>query len=95
MTPRRQTHAEILEVLGNFRRSGATYLLTTTFTKPRPNQDTADGRWRTLNLTLPPFSFPAATLVIDEKCSEAGGAYADKSLALWRLADLPLDTDSA
>jgi hypothetical protein len=31
-------------------------------------------------------------LVINEQCTEAGGAYADKSLALWLLADLPLES---
>jgi hypothetical protein len=27
--------------------------------------------------------------VINEGCTEAGGDYADKSLALWRVGDLP------
>jgi hypothetical protein len=89
------SYEEILAVLRNLRRSGATYLLTTTFTQPRPNQDTSGGRWRTLNLWLPPFNFPAARLTINEGCTEAGGAYADKSLALWELSDLPLGDDRA
>jgi hypothetical protein len=29
--------------------------------------------------------------VINEGCMEAGGDYADKSLALWRVTDLPGD----
>jgi hypothetical protein len=65
-------------------------LLTTTFTSQRPNRDTSRGEWRTLNLELPPFNFPKPLRVINEKCSEAGGAYWDKGLALWRLSDLPL-----
>jgi len=82
--------ADVWAVLRNFRDSGATYVLTTTFTGPRPNHDTNGGEWRTLNLNLPPFNFPAPDLIINEKCSEAGGIYKDKSLGLWRLADLPL-----
>jgi hypothetical protein len=85
------SYAEIAAALHNFRRSGATWLITTTFTRPRPNHDTSGGHWRTLSLHLPPFSFPAPLLTITEKCTEGGGAYGDKSLCVWRLADLPVD----
>ena len=77
-------------MLRSFKQSGATYLLTTTFTGPRPNRETAAGVWRTLNMTLPPFNFPEPKRVIIEKCTEAGGTFGDKSLALWLLADVPL-----
>lgn len=83
--------SEVMAVLRNFRRSGATWLLTTTFTGPRPNRDTSGGVWRTLNLTLAPFSFPAPLLVVNEGCTEGGGLYADKSLGVWRMADLLLE----
>lgn len=83
--------AEIMAVLQSFRRSGATYLLTTTFTGRRPNRDTAGGEWRTLNLTLPPFNFPEPRQVVVEKCSEGGGAFADKSLGVWLIADIPAE----
>lgn len=82
------SYAEILAVLRNFGRTGATYLMLTTFSRPRPNRDTAGGNWRALCLTLPPFNFPPPLLLIDEKCTEAGGAYSDKSLGVWRVADL-------
>jgi hypothetical protein len=82
--------AEIVQAIANFKASGATYLLTTTFAGPRPNRDTAGGEWRPLNLTLPPFGFPAPLRLVNEKCSEGGGAYSDKSLGVWRFADLPL-----
>jgi hypothetical protein len=78
---------DIRRALANFERSGATYLLTTTFTKPRPNQEIVTGGWRTLNLTLPPFDLPAPLGLIDEKCTEAGGVFDDKSIGVWRLAD--------
>jgi len=44
--------------------------------------------WRALNLTLPPFNLPPPTLLILEKCTEAGGNAGDKSLGLWRITDL-------
>ena len=84
-------YSEIDAVLRNFRRSGATYLITTTFTGERTNHDTSGGKWRTLNLGLPPFNFPPPLLSVNEKCSEGAGAFADKCLAVWRLDTLPLD----
>jgi hypothetical protein len=80
--------AHALETLRNFRRSGATYLMTTTFTGNRPNVDIPTGGWRTLNLTLPPFNFPPPIRVITEKCTEGEGRFADKSIGIWRMADL-------
>jgi hypothetical protein len=84
------TFEQIRAVLRNFRRSGARWLLVTTFTEPRPNREIATGDWRTLNFALPPFGFPPPQRVVTEKCTENGGIYWDKSLGLWRLADLPL-----
>lgn len=83
------SYDEIEAVLRNFRRSGATYLLTTTFTLPRPATDTTGGQWRPLNLQQAPWHFPPPLLLLDEQCTEARGAYADKSLAVWRLDALP------
>ncbi|MDR5748854.1 glycosyltransferase [Caballeronia sp. LZ029] len=75
-------------VVRNFVASGATYLLTTHFPAPREVVDTSGGEWRPLNLTLPPFGFPPPQAIIVERCDEAGGAFADKCLALWKLADI-------
>ena len=79
---------EIQLALQNFKRSGATYVLTTTFPKLPANEDIVTGQWRPLNLQLAPFNFPVPIRVILEGCTEAGGRYADKSLALWRLGDV-------
>jgi SAM-dependent methyltransferase len=81
--------AEIEPVLRNIRRSGATWLLTTTFPNRPSNQELLGCDWRPLNLQAPPFGFPPPLRLIDERCSEDGGQYADKSLGLWRVADLP------
>ncbi len=81
--------AQIRACLENFRRSGATYLLTTTFTGRTANRDLRTAIWRPLNLQVAPFSFPKPLEVLVEGCTEDGGRYTDKALGLWRIADLP------
>jgi len=78
--------ADIRAALENFRRSGAGYLLTTTFMDRSRNRDIRTGSWRVLNLQAPPFNFPPPLEMIDERCTHSGGIYRDKRLALWRLA---------
>ena len=79
---------QIRASLGNFRRSGSGYLLTTTFTALPRNRDLGGRIWRPLNLQAPPFSFPPPEKLLVEGCTEDGGKYADKSLGFWRLKDL-------
>jgi SAM-dependent methyltransferase len=81
---------EIAKALRNFKRSQSKYLLTTTFTGTRPNLEIEAGDWRPLNLQLPPFNLPAPFRLINEKCTEVNGIYADKCLGLWRLENLPV-----
>ena len=83
-------HADVFRALRNFRASGSVYLLTTTFTARHRNADIALGRWRPLNLQADPFCFPPPLRLINEGCTEHRGRYADKSLGLWKLADLTL-----
>ena len=83
------------QALANIRRSTIGYLLTTTFPGEADNQDIVTGDWRPLNLERPPFSFPAPLDRIKEGCTEAGGRFGDKSLALWAVADLPAHTFQA
>ncbi|HXP30558.1 MAG TPA: class I SAM-dependent methyltransferase [Stellaceae bacterium] len=80
---------EIHAAIRNLRRSGATWLLTTTYPTRAANDDTATGGWRRLNLERAPFGFAKPAALIDEHCTEEGGRRRDKSLALWRIADLP------
>lgn len=84
------TFDQALKAIGNFRRSGSTYLLTTTFSERDTNVD-LKGKdiWRTLNLECAPFNFPPPLRLVNENCTEGDGAYRDKCLGLWRLADLP------
>ena len=82
-------YPQIFRAFANLRRSGCTYLLATTFLELDANAEIDTGDWRPLNLCLPPFALPEPLDVIVEGCTEVGGAYADKALGLWRVADLP------
>jgi hypothetical protein len=79
------------KIIKNFKKSGAIYLLTTTFTERLKNNDLGRGFWRTLNLEIPPFNFPRPIKIINENCSECNGQYSDKSLGLWLLDDIHFD----
>jgi hypothetical protein len=78
--------ADARAAVHNFRRSGARYLLTTTFVDRPRNLDMATGGWRVLNLQAAPFDFPPPLALADEHCTHSGGVYRDKRLGLWELA---------
>jgi hypothetical protein len=78
----------VLLALRNFQRSGATLLATTTFTGEHGNEDIELGHWRPINLERPPFSLPPPFRLVDERCDQEDGAFRDKAIGFWRLADL-------
>jgi hypothetical protein len=80
--------ANIERAAANFRRSGATWLIATTFPEWRTNRDCEDGDWRALNLQRAPFDWDAPVELLNENCTEAGGGWRDKSLGVWRLAEI-------
>ena len=84
------SYEQIFRALKNFKDSRSEYLLMTTFAGRQSNSDIVTGDWRPLNFRISPFNLPEPFKVINEKCTEEGGRYADKSLALWRLADVAL-----
>lgn len=81
---------DALKIVANFKRSGAKFLLTTTFVQHKQNNELhgVDDFWRPLNLQLPPFGFPNPVSLINEGCTEEEGRYKDKCLGLWRLSDI-------
>jgi hypothetical protein len=72
----------IRAAVANFKRSESVFLLATTHTRVKENRDIQTGDWRSVNLQLPPFDFPAPLRLINED-EESG-----KCLALWRLGEL-------
>jgi hypothetical protein len=79
----------ISRVIKRFRASSARWVVATTFPEWESNHDCEDGDWRALNLQRPPFFWPAPQELINERCTEGGGGWSDKSLGLWLLCDLP------
>lgn len=73
--------------IGNIVRSGSTLLLVTTYPRTGSAIDIRTGDWRPLNLQQPPFAFPEPIMMVNERSKKRG--FPDKSLALWRIADLP------
>lgn len=82
------SYRDAIKAINNFKKSGAKYLLTTTFTERKKNEDLGSGFWRPLNKQLSPFCFPEPLLIINENCTEENNQYSDKSLGLWLLQDI-------
>jgi SAM-dependent methyltransferase len=82
------SYYDISIAIKNIKQSKCKYLLTTTFTDRVSNHDTKDGGWRPLNLQLAPFNLPTPIEIINENCTEEGGEYSDKSMALYIISDL-------
>ena len=87
------SYENIYEILCNYKQSGATYLLTNTYTKQWRKNFNVDQFYlwgRMLNLNKYPFYFGEPLVLINEGCTEGDGAFDDKSLGLWKINDLPL-----
>ncbi len=82
------SHQDVRAALLNFRETGSTWLLTTTYPHEGENRDIVSGQWRPLDLERPPFSLPPPHELLHE--APPTEVYRDKSLGLWRLADLRL-----
>ena len=80
--------ANIARAVANFRRSGAAWLIATTFPEWRTNAECEDGDWRALNFERAPFEWGPPVELVNENCQEAGGGWRDKSLGVWRLAEI-------
>lgn len=80
---------DIHAAIANFKRSNAGFLLATTHIDVRENTDIRTGKWRLVNLQLPPFNFPPPRRLIVED-PELG-----KCLGMWKLEELEPSVDGA
>ncbi|MBE9174989.1 class I SAM-dependent methyltransferase [Synechocystis salina LEGE 06155] len=79
---------QIKKAILNFKQSGSTYLLTTTYPNLlKKNKDILTGEWRPLDLEKAPFYLPKPIMIVNENCVSD---LKEKSLALWRLADIEI-----
>jgi len=81
------SYKAIFEAFTNIKRSGAQYLLTTTYLRQR-NVDIETGEFRPINLQASPFNLPPPLELIEDICDAVPG-FEDRCLALWCVADLP------
>lgn len=77
---------DVRAALTNIRRSGAQWLLTTTYPE-HVNRDIITGDWRPLNLQAAPYLLPPPIELIPEETQER--QFSDRSLGLWSVASLP------
>ena len=75
--------------LANIRDSGATYLLATTFPTVQKNVNILTGYWRHLSQVRLPLTSSASLILLHE--GNPDPLYADKSLGVWRIADMEDD----
>lgn len=86
--------ADIFAALKNFKKSGARYLITSTYPHRTTNLDLQGAnlvhllRYRPLNFQKPPFNFPEPIMILLEENTEGNGNIADKSIAVWELKDI-------
>lgn len=79
---------DIFLALKNICNSESTYLMATTFTDRQHNSDIVTGLWQPLNLEIDPLMFPSALKIINEEYKEYDEIYRDKSLGLYKIADI-------
>jgi len=82
------SNEDIILALKNFKKSGAKYLLTSTYPKVTVNHDIASGNFRGINLRAYPFHFPIPVILFEEISAEKDMKRWGKWMALWRLDEI-------
>jgi hypothetical protein len=82
------SNRDCFAALKNFVASGSRLLLTSHFASRVTNDEIVSGDFRPINLCSPPFHLPPPIQTINEVSALGDGAFTDRSMALWRLADI-------
>jgi len=93
------SHEDAARLLDNVKKSGAKYLLATTFPglqgrESRENRSITTGEWTPCNLQAKPFSLPRPLEIVNEDCRESYPYFSDKSLGLWTLPGIRSDLNA-
>ncbi len=87
------SYEHINSFIKNLHASGIKYLITNTYPNRKENINIETGRFRPVNLLLPPFNFPEPIKLYLEGCaedsSETEQLYSDKSIGVWLVSDIP------
>jgi len=84
------SNEDIVTALKNFKKSGAKYLLTSTYPKVTINNNIQTGNFRGINLRTYPFNFPVPVIMFEEISAEQDMKRWGKWMALWRLEDIEI-----
>lgn len=83
------SYADIMNALRNFKKSGITYLIASSFPKTVENKsDIRTGDYRPVNLQAAPFNFPEPIMSFEELSAEPAMKRQGKRLCVWRIDDL-------
>ena len=78
----------IKKFFANLKSSEVKYLAATCFPSRSTNEDCGLGYWRTLNFEVAPFNLPVPIATINERLNGGHDEHCDKSICVWRVADL-------
>ena len=81
------SYDKVKDALNNFKRSGSTYLLVSSYPKTWRNHDIYNGDYRALNLLIKPFYLSRFILKIKEE-SKTVGNEVDKTMYLYDLQSI-------
>lgn len=82
------SNENVLKALQNFKRSGAKYLMVTSYPLTLRNHDILDGDYRPLNLLKKPFNLPKNYIFKVREKSKNSGVEIDKTMYLWKICDI-------
>lgn len=81
-------HELVMRFFKNLCKSNIKYLLVTSFPLTSYNHDIKTGNWWPMNIEKPPFNLPKPIDILIEDGDEFNGQFPDKSLLLYKIADL-------
>ena len=87
------SYESIYKALQNFKRSGAEYLMVTSYPLTIKNHDILDGDYRPLNLFKKPFSLRKNYIYKVGEKSKGRDLEIDKTMYLWKISDMSKSKD--
>lgn len=86
------SYEDIRATLRNFKRSGAKYLIGSSYSRVMANPaDINAGEWHLINFQIAPFNFPEPIIFFSELSKEQGAIVAGKRICVWYLDEIQID----
>jgi len=85
------SYEDLTAAIRNFKKSGSTYLLASTYPKLKINNvDIKSGDFRGVNLRAYPFNLPLPVMEFEELSAETDMKRWGKHMGLWRIEDIEI-----